>query len=314
MGSSKRHHDPDSDHDDRKRHHKKSKHSSSSSSLKLPSSIPTINKDDYFEKSNEFRIWLKDKKHKYFTDLDADDARYYFKKFVKAWNAYELDEKYYKGINSSHLEASDTTSYKWSFAKNLDAFEMDRIKYSVDSMTAGTKKPTGGSSSQAAPSAFSGSASASSTRRRRPAGPSMPSAVDQQLAREEEHDRRRQAREADRRGKNREFKEYVNDTVPKLDGREARLAEKRATNAMRRQEPSMDVELNDSDLYGGDDFKAQLARERQRNESRQARRQQAEEQKRGPMQERLSEFKSKEAATMAMFRALADQQKQRGGL
>ena len=44
-------------------------------------------------------------------------------------------EKYYKGLNSTQLDASDSTRYKWSFAKNLDRMEMDSIRDSVDSMT-----------------------------------------------------------------------------------------------------------------------------------------------------------------------------------
>jgi hypothetical protein len=44
-------------------------------------------------------------------------------------------EKLYKGLNSAQLESSDTTRYKWSFAKNLDKMEMDTVRDSVDSMT-----------------------------------------------------------------------------------------------------------------------------------------------------------------------------------
>lgn len=38
-------------------------------------------------------------------------------------------------MNSSQLESSDTTNYKWSFAEKLDKFEMDSVRDSVDSMT-----------------------------------------------------------------------------------------------------------------------------------------------------------------------------------
>ncbi|KAI8064224.1 hypothetical protein BC940DRAFT_306468 [Gongronella butleri] len=319
MGSSKKHHrDSDSDDHDRRRHHKKSKHKDDKQKdeNKLPSSIKPINKDDYYEKSSEFRIWLKEKKRKFFTDLEKDDARYYFKKFVKAWNAYELDDKFYKGINSSKLDSGDSTSYKWAFAKNIDAFEMDRVKHSVNSMTVRGAPADGG------PIGREPASSSSSKRRSRPVGPSMPSgssssktAADLQLEREEEEEREQQRRRAERRSRNKEAKDYVESVVPKLDGREARLAEKRATNAMRRQEASLDVELNDADLYGGgDDFKARLAQERRRQEQRQARREEAQQQRRGPVQDRLQQFKSKEAETMQMLRALAEQQKARGGL
>lgn len=45
-------------------------------------------------------------------------------------------DKYYKGMNSSRLESSDTTRYKWSFAKNVDKNELDSVRDKVDSMTA----------------------------------------------------------------------------------------------------------------------------------------------------------------------------------
>lgn len=50
-----------------------------------------INEDDYFEKANEFRLWLKESKRKYLDEISSKEARRYFKKFVGKWNDYELD-------------------------------------------------------------------------------------------------------------------------------------------------------------------------------------------------------------------------------
>lgn len=50
-----------------------------------------IGEDDYFEKANEFRVWLKESKGKYLDEISSKEARRYFKKFVKRWNDYELD-------------------------------------------------------------------------------------------------------------------------------------------------------------------------------------------------------------------------------
>jgi hypothetical protein len=58
-----------------------------------PPSQTEISKDDYFIKAAEFRVWLHEKKNKYLDELKSDDARYYFGKFVKAWNRFELDRK-----------------------------------------------------------------------------------------------------------------------------------------------------------------------------------------------------------------------------
>jgi len=50
-----------------------------------------ISEDEYYTKSTEFRLWLRRSKKKYFEEMTADDARRYFKKFVKAWNNFDLD-------------------------------------------------------------------------------------------------------------------------------------------------------------------------------------------------------------------------------
>ncbi|SAL95186.1 hypothetical protein [Absidia glauca] len=270
MGSRKHHRDDSEDRDHRRS--KKSKSSSSrrsESATELPSTIKPITDDDYFEKASEYRIWLKEKKKKYFNELDAKDARYYFKKFVKAWNRYELEDKYYQGINSAHVSSSDTTSYKWSFAENVDTDELTYIKDKVDSMTS-----RGGSSSSSIPG------------RRANVGPSLPPSSSK-----------------------------GDQVVPKLEGREAKLAEKRATNAQRRRERSPDVELNDQDIYGGgDDYKARLAVEQRNKERRQARFEERKEQRLAPIKDKLADYKAKEDQTMALFRKMAEEQRQRGGL
>lgn len=50
-----------------------------------------ISEDDYYTKSTEFRLWLRRAKKKYFEEMTADETRRYFKKFVKAWNNFDLD-------------------------------------------------------------------------------------------------------------------------------------------------------------------------------------------------------------------------------
>ncbi|KAI8328992.1 hypothetical protein BC941DRAFT_385149 [Chlamydoabsidia padenii] len=300
MGS-RRHHRDDHDKSDDHRRSKKSKSSRSESSSELPSTIKPITEDDYFEKASEYRIWLKEKKRKYFNELDAKDARYYFKKFVKAWNRYELEDKYYKGINSAHVASSDTTSYKWSFAKNVDTDELTYIKDKVDSMTSRGSSNPGGSNSGG---------------RRANVGPSLPpSKKFDQVDWEEHQEKERRERKADYRAQKRRTNDYINEAVPKLDGREGKLAEKRATNAQRRRERSPDVELNDQDIYGGsDDYKARLAIEQRNKERRQARFEERKEQRLGPIKDKLADYKAKEDQTMALFRKMAEEQKRRGGL
>ncbi|KAG1224012.1 hypothetical protein G6F68_020206 [Rhizopus microsporus] len=40
-----------------------------------------------------------------------------------------------RNVCSAQLDSSDSTRYKWSFAKNLDKMEMNSIRDSVDSLT-----------------------------------------------------------------------------------------------------------------------------------------------------------------------------------
>jgi hypothetical protein len=56
---------------------------SQSPSRHLPGGAEPITESDYFLKSSEFRVWLKDEKRKYFDELSGEKARKYFHKFVK---------------------------------------------------------------------------------------------------------------------------------------------------------------------------------------------------------------------------------------
>ncbi|RKP04436.1 hypothetical protein THASP1DRAFT_21124, partial [Thamnocephalis sphaerospora] len=78
-----------------------------------------ITADDYFAKSTEFRVWLRECKHRYFDDMKSSDAHVYFARFVRVWNRGRLDKKYYEGIRSSQVASSDMTRYQWSFAKKM---------------------------------------------------------------------------------------------------------------------------------------------------------------------------------------------------
>lgn len=59
------------------------------------------------------------------------------------------------------MESSDTTRYKWSFAKNLNKMEMDTIRDNVDSMTSQSR----------------GDDRLSGKRRAQAVGPTMPDTV-----------------------------------------------------------------------------------------------------------------------------------------
>ncbi|KAI7904868.1 uncharacterized protein BX663DRAFT_503856 [Cokeromyces recurvatus] len=221
---------------------KSAKHSKTSSSLN--STIKPIDEEDYFEKATEFRLWLKEYKHKYFDELSSKDARRYFRKFVKKWNDYELNEKFYKGISSTQLDSSDATRYKWSFAKKLDnQWELDTVRDSVDSMTSGNNNNNK-------------EKQMSNKRRTQPVGPTMPDSNTLTLEREERYEREKMNRKYEARKRAERREDILDEVAPKEIGREAALAKKRALNAYHKRERSPDIELSEADLMGSDDFQA----------------------------------------------------------
>ncbi|KAI8890595.1 hypothetical protein K501DRAFT_206632 [Backusella circina FSU 941] len=261
---------------------------------KKPKGVPSISEEDYYEKANEFRMWLKEAKHKYIDEISSKESRRYFKKFVKKWNENELDDKFYKGMSSAQLGSSDTTRYKWAFAKKLDQFELDSVRDNVDSMTNQSR----GDDKMAAG-------------RRRNVGPSMPTnTFDKEEA--QERDRSNRKYEAKRSKDRREA--MLDEVAPRETGREAALAKKRALNAYHKREKSPDIELSEADLMGGDDFQARLAQERKYQGKRENRLAERREQKLAPILSKMDAYKAKEDATMAMFKKMAEEQKKRGGL
>ncbi|KAG0209380.1 hypothetical protein BGX28_010368 [Mortierella sp. GBA30] len=256
---------------------------------KAKSMIQTISEDDYFTKSAEFRLWLRQAKKKYFEDMKADDTRRYFRKFVRAWNNFELDESYYKGIRSAQLSGKGTTKYQWGFAKKIGREDKDRvesIRDSIDTMTnvkfANEVSRLTGKSTASTMNSASGSGSGNASRR--PLGPSLPSSsesayrrgpltADQLLEREERDSRSRLQHRAEMKAHRKSKEADLEELVPKATGREAVLEKRRAQTAYHRRERSPDVELPEQDLMGtGDDFKSMLAAEKRRKEMREGRR------------------------------------------
>ncbi|KAG0096580.1 hypothetical protein BGZ93_004308 [Podila epicladia] len=252
---------------------------------KAKSMIQKISEDDYFNKSTEFRLWLRRAKKKYFEDMTADETRRYFAKFVKAWNNFDLDESYYKGIRSSQISNKGSTKYKWGFAKKIgkeDQNQVDSVRDSIDTMTnirfanevsrqtgVSTASSLGGGDAIGPP--------------KRPVGPSMPPQgpgprwprTADEVADQEDRDQRRRLQDRAAQKSYRKSKEAdLEELVPKATGREAMLEKRRAQTAYNRRERSPDVELPEHALMGtggGDDYKSMLAAERRRKEAREER-------------------------------------------
>ena len=98
-----------------------------------------IGKGDYFLKSTEFRVWLKEHKGKFFDDQTTKENKKHFVKFCRAWNEKKLEQKYYDGIHKSGQDTTvGRTKHTWAFAKNLDGntkMELDSMRDNIEYLT-----------------------------------------------------------------------------------------------------------------------------------------------------------------------------------
>ncbi|KAK4053590.1 hypothetical protein OIO90_003829 [Microbotryomycetes sp. JL221] len=279
----------------------------------LPYGATKISNDDFFLKSNEFRIWLDEKKGKRLDSLKSSDARYYFSKFVKRWNRNELSSTMYKGIDSSQTHSNINTTYNWKF-KNATQRELDdasRIRKQI-----GFEKQNLIRRDQDFVGPTIPSSSSSSLMRGTIQGPSLPDggAVEAlHQSRDSARDDKTSAREDERRELKRQRR---NEREEERDNRATgkdRLIEKRKEKAdsHRAMRDAKDAggamqEFDDDTLMGsggGDSFQAALAaRDRARTNGRRAREQ---EERQAAQRDKLSAMKAKEHDTMAQLRELA---------
>jgi hypothetical protein len=222
--------------------------------MNLPSGASPISESDYFQKSDEFRLWLKEEKGKYFDSLSGDRARSYFRKFVKAWNRGKLARSYYDGIEPGSIPATTNTSYKWSFASKKTRAEDEALRAAREEVGAATyvrpHRDRGGSPGAAGPSRGTMSTG-------RVLGPSMPTSSDLTLARELTSEQQEAERKHKRKRDKLEAKERIEDMVgPKPVGREGMLEAKRAKregDRAFRERGDDGLEMDEGTLMGGGD-------------------------------------------------------------
>ena len=121
-------HDKERKHKDKK-HEKREKHDGGAPAVSI--SEP-ITEDDYFSKAPEFASWLQSR-GTYLDELQSDEARKQFGKFVKRWNGGELPPQLYAGV-----KPASRTRHQWGFVASLsdaDLHTLDRTKDGVDSAT-----------------------------------------------------------------------------------------------------------------------------------------------------------------------------------
>ncbi|KAI8831880.1 hypothetical protein BJ741DRAFT_615585 [Chytriomyces cf. hyalinus JEL632] len=314
----KRDHDESSasdDQADRKRDKKKSKkekkeksHRRDTEDDRANSSENQIGPDDFYSKSSEFIVWLKEHRGVFLSSLSSSESHRLFDKFAKRWNKGSLEKKYYDGIAATDLAANERSKHVWKFKVSADdEAKLVEAKDSVASMTVSATGLT------------------ANTKKDRNAGPSNNSAGGALERRDESHrgnsrfappegedmddEDRKRYMSGMRKKEAKSFESRKNadleDLAPKSTGREAQIDKRKAVNAYHKQERDTDVALKDSDLMGGgDSFAAHLEREKKRKERMQERRQPSTQQKE-VFDSRLQNYKAKEDATMAMLRDLA---------
>ncbi|PCH34419.1 hypothetical protein WOLCODRAFT_135705 [Wolfiporia cocos MD-104 SS10] len=275
------------------RERRRSRSRSPERSIPLPSGASPISESDYFLKSDEFRVWLKDEKGKYFDELSSDKARKYFRKFVKAWNRGKLRKSLYEGVDAP--SASSHTAYRWSFASKASSTDSAVLQAARDEVGAAThNRPSASTSSS----------------RGRTQGPTLPSQSDLTLAREAVEEYRAAERDHKRKRERREEKERVEDLVgPKPVGREGMLEKKRAqreSDRAFRERGDEGLEVDDSTLLGGgDSFKEQIARRDAARRRYEEKRFGARDERMSAAQERADAIRQKDKATMDMFMQMA---------
>ncbi|KAH9064071.1 hypothetical protein EDB87DRAFT_1368765 [Lactarius vividus] len=272
---------------------------SESPSRHLPGGADPITESDYFLKSSEFRVWLKDDKRKYFDELSGEKARKYFHKFVKEWNRGKLDKSLYAGIDPSKQSATSQTAYKWSFASKRTRAEDEALQAARAEVGAATYRAGG------EPSSRTGDGS-----NKRVQGPTLPPQADRVLAREAAEEQTAAERNYQRKRDKAEARDRVEDMVgPREVGRERLLEKKRERregDRAFREKGDEGLEIDEGTLLGGgNSFKAEIARRDAARAKFQQKRESAREEKISASRERASAIREKDKATMDMFMQMA---------
>eukprot|EP01036_Dinobryon_divergens_P039691 gene39691-52367_t len=92
---------------------------------KLTDGINPITEDDYFIKSEEYRVWLKLVEKCSFETLSSEEAHDRFSKFVENWNEGKLAEMFYTGIPLEVRESCTKTTHRWGIKMSTE--EKDKV-------------------------------------------------------------------------------------------------------------------------------------------------------------------------------------------
>jgi hypothetical protein len=247
------------------KHDKKSGGSSSSSSkehLAPPAragkaNVTEITEEDYFLKSEQFRVYLHIERKTPFETLTSVEARALFKdKFVRDYNKGSLPEMYYdpNGIPADVRDVAMKTKHNW----NMKVTKQDKDKIAVlsDDVEHMTRRAVvTDPSKQSAPSSSSSSSLSSSS-----SSSSSSSLVAQVLSREAAYEASRGQQKNDVRKERERLMTIAEEIAPKEYGRAAQLDKKRSIgdkiHGAARDKEANDFNFSeDFTMGGGDDFR-----------------------------------------------------------
>ncbi|KAI8849384.1 hypothetical protein BC829DRAFT_470959 [Chytridium lagenaria] len=265
-----------------------------------------ISTEDYYAKSTEYIVWLKDAKGKFLDELDGKASRKYFKKFIKRWNRGKLDAKLYEGLQPTDLSSNQRSQHQWKIKgmNDEEAGKLDDLKASIV-----RKSAIASSNGIKGRLTASGEDFTRGKPKPRTIGPSMPTdnrrpEVKRPAPEEDmdEEDLRRYNRALDKKDK-KSFQKTHEAGCRRACAKSHRTKRKQAS-AFHKQEREVDVELPESELLGMGTRLLQLWRENVNGRSVSRN----EKQQRSSIQsEKVTMYKAKEDATMAMLRGLAEQ-------
>ena len=145
-------------------------------------------------------------------------------------------------------------------------------------------------------------------------GPTLPTAQDIQLQREqraEDAEKDQEYHRLERKHERRLEKERLEELVPRAEAgtRERQLEKRKEVTAAHRafRDKSPDITVSDATLMGGDDIKADLLKEKQRERERELRRDEAQRAREAERLLRRSELEKREGDTIEMLKKLAQE-------
>lgn len=232
---------------------------------------------DYFSFHQQFWVYLYREEGIAFNDLTSEEARVAFERFVKRYNAGDLQEPYYSTLPPEVIHECKTTKHTWSF--QTSATERKGLQVLQQGIREQTEYSAGSQDKVAA------AASADAT-----------SASVKQRHQEEETARFRRKSSEERlneRRAHKRLKDHVRNSQEEIIGgpkdlRERQI-EKRKEQSERmhgahRDKEAAGVELSDSAIFGEDtSLQAALGRQRRNKEHRS-----------GRQKERIEELQNKE--------------------